>query len=283
MSRTSAAIILATSLTFLVGPPVTTSLQSAYAPSIRKAEKRPATDQHGDPLPPFALARLGSTRLRHTDMVRQLAFTAGGRNLASLGNDGQFCTWEVATGKELLRCARQPVTSLVAPSNAFRRLAVKADRDEPAVVAFSADARLLAAVDSSFTIEVWDLAAGKELRRFGRNANATTSRVVAFSPDGKLLAAVGGEGVVHLWDIPTGKELRRLRWRKCEISRLTFSPSGAFLAGVSGENIRLWDVAIGKKVRMYEGHDRRVTAPPFRPTAIGWLLRAWILTSASGK
>src|SRR5262245_808600 len=44
---------------------------------------RPATDAQGDPLPPDAVARIGTTRLRHAASVSSVAFSLDGKRIAS--------------------------------------------------------------------------------------------------------------------------------------------------------------------------------------------------------
>src|SRR5262249_3473340 len=61
------------------------------------------TDRLGDPLPPGALFRLGSLRLRNKGGIHSAAFAAGGRVLATAGDDGEILLWDPATGKELRR------------------------------------------------------------------------------------------------------------------------------------------------------------------------------------
>ncbi len=46
-------------------------------------KERPRVDQLGDPLPPGAIARLGSDRLRHDGCVDSLALSHDGKRLAS--------------------------------------------------------------------------------------------------------------------------------------------------------------------------------------------------------
>ena len=61
----------------------------------------PGVDLYGDPLPPGALARLGSERLRHPNYVFAVTFTPDGKTVASMGQDGFIRLWDAATGKEI--------------------------------------------------------------------------------------------------------------------------------------------------------------------------------------
>jgi RNA polymerase sigma factor (sigma-70 family) len=86
-------------------------------------------------------------------------------------------------------------------------------------VAFSADGKSLAAVSTEGPVyvqengrkagsadhpregyvRVWDLATGRELRRFRDPENSPYC--LAFAPDGRLLATAGTDGVITLWDV----------------------------------------------------------------------------------
>ncbi len=64
-------------------------------------------DGLGDPLPQRAVARLGSSRLRHGGQIGRVMFSPDGRKLASWGGVYQvsegIAIWEAATGKKLRR------------------------------------------------------------------------------------------------------------------------------------------------------------------------------------
>src|SRR5262249_42423350 len=72
------------------------------APQVKAPQAKMRTDSLGDPLPPGALGRVGTVRLRHAgagDVV--LAFTPDGRTLVSVGPDGVCRRWSAADGKEI--------------------------------------------------------------------------------------------------------------------------------------------------------------------------------------
>jgi len=71
----------------------------APAPTI--GQEVPLKDGLGDPLPPFAAARLGTQRLRHNHNghVGAIAFSPDGKTMATGANDVRI--WDVATGKQI--------------------------------------------------------------------------------------------------------------------------------------------------------------------------------------
>src|SRR5436305_8303232 len=60
----------------------------------------PPVDRDGDPLPPGAVARLGSTRLRPPGGALSLAFPPDGKVLATADGNA-LRLWDFASGKQL--------------------------------------------------------------------------------------------------------------------------------------------------------------------------------------
>src|SRR5262249_18119475 len=89
--------------------------------------------------------------------------------------------------------------------HAFARLAV------------APNGRTLATVRSDHTIQLWDLATGKELLR--RSGHDVHIDCLAFSSDGKRLATGHQDSAVLVWDVAAAYE-RRPRPRPAEVRDL---------------------------------------------------------------
>jgi RNA polymerase sigma factor (sigma-70 family) len=241
------------------GAPVLSGSGSNPAEAV--PQKHQGTDLHGDALPPGALTRLGTTRLRHGTPVAFLAFTPDGKLLMSGGpdtSDNCIRFSDPLTGKEVRR---------------FRPL----QDDSPYCIALSKDGKLVAAGGAMWNKEfkrcgavlIWDIASGKLLQRIPADTgNPFTA--IAFAPDGKTLALGGKDPSIHLFDVATGKVIRRLPSRG---GTLAFSPDGKRLASGAGEwlpdtgdhSVRLWEVDIARELYRLQGHSKAVIALAFAP------------------
>jgi WD40 repeat protein len=111
-------------------------------------------------------------------------------------------------------------------------------------LALSADGRLFAA-STSGTIQVWDIAAQRQLFQFNTLLSQINS--LAFSPDGQVLA-VGGDPLegettnIELWDTWAGEPLARVEAQGGQVVRVQFSADGKRLFSASQLNvIQVWN------------------------------------------
>ncbi len=159
------------------------------------------TDCYGDPLPPGAITRFGTLRLRPAETCVLLAFAPDGKTLVSADRSNGVLIWDRATGKRLRQFG-------VFPGNLR-------------CAAASPDGRLVAMAGDSTSPGwgnlycVWDIATGKEIRHLReQQQQATIGSVIsaiAFSPDGATLASRHfGSTAVKLWELKSGKQVRQL-------------------------------------------------------------------------
>jgi WD40 repeat protein len=271
----------------------------AEVPHAPKEEKPARTDRYGDPLPPGAIARLGTIRLRHAEDIGEVAFSPDGKLLVSADGLGtafgpgvtrpeNLCLWEASTGKRLRRfgtggslsrVAFSPDGKLIASTlvneislwdvvtgNELRAFSILGGRSNVVTdVAFSPDGKLLASAGYDQRVRLWDPSTGKELSRLGEQASSVCS-IAFMAPMGKVLATANSHGTVHLWEAATGRELRH--FVVPQESSLRLSPDGRMLI-VRGRNtpISLWDVATAKK--LYSLADSKTCNFPIAVSADG--------------
>src|SRR5262249_5590115 len=121
-------------------------------------------------------------------------------------------------------------------------------------------------ISSSYdqTLRLWDVATGKELRRFQGHERYVSA--LALSPDGKTLATVEARGnVIRLWDVATAKQVRQLKLPGMSPLLVVFSPNSTVLASSTTDHrIVLWDLPTGT-AQPLPGHTHTILALAFSP------------------
>lgn len=212
----------------------------------------------------------------------ELAVSADGKRIASIGGPSPpfplffyppafVSVTDTASKKELLslQMVRKPVSVGISPDGRFvaftgesselRLLEVESGRalwskmlDGRGYLAFASDGKSLATATEARTVQIWDVASGKERAKFNV---ATRVTCIAFSQDGQKIAAAGeqrtGEGddgiIVYVWDVATQRLLHQLESKTVgRIVRIAFSPDAAQVAASSDRQARIWGLADAK-------------------------------------
>lgn len=207
--------------------------------------------------------------------VFSTAFSADGKVVAlgvadRPGPQLVAAAWDVATRKKL--CSFDVLSGGAGPGG-FQTSDVQ--------VALSADGKVLASwgrrdergpgpnpnLDFNRTIQLWDVAAGKELRPI--KTDSFPPRKVAFAPDGKQLAVLTRDAGLTVYEAETGKPLRHFAVLsgaalRIDAALVHYSPDGKLLlvGGVDGA-VQVWETATGRRVVSEEGPDCKLHSIAF--------------------
>ncbi len=146
-------------------PQVRTPTETAAATVVKAPKPSTSLDRHGDPLPEYARARMGTMQLHDGSRVNQVFFTPDSKSLVTVDHIPKVRVWDATTGRPLREIGDSPASlPQVTPS---RRIAL------------SPDGKTLATVDHPSLLRLWDVATGRE-RRSGTSPR-TRSTEVRFS------------------------------------------------------------------------------------------------------
>ncbi len=130
-------------------------------------------------------------------------------------------------------------------------------------VAFSPEGQL-ATSDTNGSIQLWNIAEGKQLALCTGHNSWVWS--VTYSPSQPILASCGQDHQVRLWDSNTGHCLKLLEGHTGIVTSVAFSPDGQQLASTSGDQtICLWNVVTGQCIQTLRGHAACVWSAVFHP------------------
>ncbi|MEO6809387.1 MAG: protein kinase, partial [Isosphaeraceae bacterium] len=213
---------------------------------------------------------------------RGLAFSTDGRRLFAGGQTKDAQSWELPSGRPLVRFKTDygvkqvlltPNGQTLVTTNPEGRLdlwdaltghpqkALEAPPPWIDSVALSPDGQTLAAV-SHTTVVVWDLASGAS--RTYPYPTGFRHRAV-FTTDSRHLIFSSSDPVVRLWRLELAPEPPQLGHAE-ETWASVFSPDGHILATAGNDDtVKLWDPANGQELATLRGHEATVTTLAFSP------------------
>jgi RNA polymerase sigma factor (sigma-70 family) len=232
----------------------------------------PTEDAHGDPLPPGAIARLGTVRWRHGAAVHFAVVLPDGKTVVTASDDHVVHVWDFAGGKELHRFAAQ--AKLPAPKRKFQ-----------VVAAVSADGKLLATAFAEPAVQLWQIPGGKKLATIPLGDDKAEVGAVAFAPDGKHLAVADDKGSVRLWDLQAEKFVRTFDQPATKRALTSWAGHGWLLYAPNGQTLtcavndytpdglvtkfQFWDANTGKELYAIKATQFKsvglVSSPVFSP------------------
>jgi RNA polymerase sigma factor (sigma-70 family) len=249
-------------------------------------DEAPRLDPNGDPLPPGAIQRIGSARLRHGGDSGLVLYTPDGATLVSTSRDGDLHFWNAATGKLRWRFPmnQEPSYRQVAVSRDGTKVAVlsgsaytvvesksgeklirhewpRAIEDDFAwCLAIAPDLGMFARGCHDGTVRLYDGATGEEKLRVvaGDKALGQIPRTIEFSADGTMISVLRRPAEFMVFDTKTAKPIKTLEIPKglANPDKLVFSHNHGRLAVLDGRpdfaRVIIWDVATGKHEHIIE-------------------------------
>ena len=206
-------------------------------------------------------------QIDHELSFPEIALSLDGKTLlsiASTDNRGDLKFWDVETGKQLAiqqntqnqALITHPNRNIVASFNWWHPTPVRLwdmnQKTELAQlpvkgnvysVAFNPVTDQFSLVTSGTTIQIWDIATQKLVRKKETHTGGIVSLTI--SPNGETFATSHGDYSVRLWDIERSVARVRLIGHNTLVYVLAFSPDGAMLASAKSRTVHIWDVAHG--------------------------------------
>jgi WD domain, G-beta repeat/Lipoprotein LpqB beta-propeller domain len=222
-----------------------------------------------DPLPPGAVARLGSASSPDINGVVALACSSDGKKLASLESKGTIRLWDLKTFKEI----RQ----------------VSGDRGGTKAIAFSPDGKQIATLGKNDNLVLVNTQTGAQ--EIWPDSPTSKFLDLAFSLDGSLFAGREGTGKVRVWRT-ADKKPHPLYGSVGFATDFVFTPDGKHLAvefadSPKSSRISLWNLANGTQVLEVEIPQTHATELPHMPDLKGFLcgseVRAAKLIAITGQ
>jgi WD40 repeat protein len=179
--------------------------------------------------------------------INTVVVSPDGNTILSSGDDGEIRLWNIATQTQTKNIqGKKATTGAVWPTNA---------------VAYNPNGNSFVSGSGFSQVIIWDVTGSSQTRTLNNQGSGNLS--LAYSPDGLFLATGCGNhnklykfNTIRICETATGKDVLTINPKNGDIISLAFSPDGQSLAAVTSEQeISLWDVNSGTKIRNFDIHN----------------------------
>lgn len=185
-------------------------------------------------------------------IISHIAFHPSGMELASGGQDGRICVWDIKTGTQCLCLENRDQEYL------------EYHGSNEVSFCYSPDGTYLAAGFGNGSMQVWEAQTGREV--FNIKAHQCEILDIKYSPDCKYLGTASRDMTAAIWDTETGSRIAELKEQTRDIFELNFSPDSSKVATVSMDNSAcIYDAKTGKCLHRLTGHHDFVKHVRFHP------------------
>jgi WD40 repeat protein/tRNA A-37 threonylcarbamoyl transferase component Bud32 len=156
----------------------------------------------------------------HTDWVWSVAWSPGGKRIASASADTTAQVWDATNGDhpDVYRLHSNTIYT----------------------VSWSPDGNHIASAGYDKTVQVWDPTFGDHFYTYAGHADWVWS--VAWSPGGKRIASAGGDRTVQVWDAFDGRHPYIYRGHTDSVYAVAWSPDGKRIASAGEDGtVQIWD------------------------------------------
>lgn len=226
---------------------------SPWAPLVAVAGQRQVLLYHSDSLELTAVLPFPDGQ------PEVLSFHPSGKYLLAGGGiggkSGTTVTWEIETGKTILRAGK--------------------DFDSVLAASLRADLGGLSFGGPGKRVKLWDTQHDEPLVSIKKHTDWVTQ--LAYSPDGVLLASGGRGGGVYIWEAHTGNEFHSLRAHQAAITGITWRADSNLLASCSEDGqVIIWEMNRGRQAKKWSAHSGGVLS-------VHWTRNGHLVTSGRDK